>query len=276
MWGEFEAQGAQAGSLLQPGSSPPFGSEDWGSVAESFPLDEEGQQEAGALAVVLGDGSGSAGSGVDNLGRGADVPGGSHSSCQVKQVIIHCWLEPGAGGSSSGGAAEGRPALDEAAAQAAAAALAGVYARALLQLGSAEQLLGGGGGPGGAAAAAAQLLQQALESLGGSGGSEEGGVGAQRRPGQDGRRKAPGGGAVVRGPAHGSSMPTPELVLGPRHVLRMRLLAAAARAAVAAGDRWQQALQWMRELLPLYEFVYPEVGDAISSIHLLESHTAST
>ncbi|KAI7835781.1 hypothetical protein COHA_010324 [Chlorella ohadii] len=48
------------------------------------------------------------------------------------------------------------------------------------------------------------------------------------------------------------------LALGPRHVLRMRLLADLHRAAVA-GEQWQTALAAAYELLPLYREVYPPV-----------------
>ena len=49
------------------------------------------------------------------------------------------------------------------------------------------------------------------------------------------------------------------LALGPRHILRLRLLADLHRAAIAAGE-WEGALSAGRQLLPLYQAVYPEVG----------------
>ncbi|EFN53133.1 hypothetical protein CHLNCDRAFT_137504 [Chlorella variabilis] len=67
------------------------------------------------------------------------------------------------------------------------------------------------------------------------------------------------------------------LALGPRHVLRMRLLADLHRAALAAG-LWEAALAAARQLLPLYKQAYqpiwPQLGllwaSAAKLEHLLE------
>ncbi len=85
----------------------------------------------------------------------------------------------------------------------------------------------------GQAAAAVQRLQQSLAALAG-------------RPSSNGSSSSSDGEVVGR------------LALGPRHVLRMRLLADLHRAAVAA-EQWQTALAAAYELLPLYREVYPPV-----------------
>lgn len=82
----------------------------------------------------------------------------------------------------------------------------------------------------GQAAAAVQRLQQSLAAL----------------AGQLGSRSSSSGAATSR------------LALGPRHVLRMRLLADLHRAAVAA-EQWEAALAAAYELLPLYRQAYPAV-----------------
>ncbi len=86
----------------------------------------------------------------------------------------------------------------------------------------------------GQAGAAAQVLQQALSVSQGSGTS--------------------GSGAAV---------------LGPKHVLRMRLCAALLKAAIDAGDRWEVALQAARALVPMYELVYPKVRGGTSCVACL-------
>ncbi len=48
------------------------------------------------------------------------------------------------------------------------------------------------------------------------------------------------------------------LALGPRHLLRMRLLADLHRAALAAGQ-WEVGLAAARQLLPLYQQTYQPV-----------------
>lgn len=85
----------------------------------------------------------------------------------------------------------------------------------------------------GRAAAAVARLQQALAELCG-----------EPWPGSS-RSITSGGGEAA-------------MSLGPRHVLRMRLLADLHRAAVAAGD-WDAALQSAHLLLPLYQAGYPPV-----------------
>ena len=89
---------------------------------------------------------------------------------------------------------------------------------------------------------AALRLQQRLDGLLASGQAVQ--VAAQLRSALRALCEAPHGG---RG-----------LALGPRHVLRMRLLSDLQRAAVAAQE-WEAALQAARELLPLYKAVYPPV-----------------
>ena len=46
------------------------------------------------------------------------------------------------------------------------------------------------------------------------------------------------------------------VVLGSRHILRLRLLAGLLHALIESGDQWSDALCVARELLPLYEYVY--------------------
>lgn len=99
--------------------------------------------------------------------------------------------------------------------------LAGAYLAALQLQQSLDSMLAAG-----QAAAAVQQLQGALADVGG-------------RPG--------GSGAAAGG-----------LALGPRHVLRMRLLSDLHRAAVAA-EQWEAALAAAYELLPLYREAYPPV-----------------
>lgn len=83
----------------------------------------------------------------------------------------------------------------------------------------------------GQAATAVQRLQQSLAAL-------------ADRPSSNGSSSSSSDGEVVG-----------RLALGPRHVLRMRLLADLHRAAVAA-EQWQTALAAVYELLPLYREVY--------------------
>lgn len=106
--------------------------------------------------------------------------------------------------------------------------LAAQYAAALQLLRAVDGLLAAG-----SAAAAVRQLLAALAALG------------------SGSRAANG-----QHPAAGSGA---ALVLGPRHILRLRLLADLHRAAIAAGQ-WEVALRAGQQLLPLAEFVYPPVG----------------
>jgi hypothetical protein len=238
MWGEF----------APPPSSHPAGFEDpaaaWASAAQSFPLEgdagdfEKRQWPSPAGAVAAADPS--QGAAADKLPAGG-------------LVVVHCWLpglpepkSPNAAGADPTGAAEGamesqqgwqgRHSRDQAAPLSAAAALAEAYAQALRQLQGAEQLSGAGAGATSATSAAAAMdaLQQALAAVSGD--------------------------ALLAGRQGGRSQPELSLALGPKHVLHMRLLAAAMRAAVATGDSWAQALDWACQLLPLYDFVYPEVN----------------
>lgn len=110
---------------------------------------------------------------------------------------------------------------------AAALELATRYAAALQLIQSVDSLLAAG-----SAAAAVSQLQAALAALGGS-----------------------SSGASGQGPAAAA------LALGPRHILRLRLLADLHRAAIAAGQ-WESALRAGQQLLPLYKFVYPPVSPA--------------
>jgi hypothetical protein len=77
-------------------------------------------------------------------------------------------------------------------------------------------------------------------------------------------------GCLPRGPwasAAGATAGRPQagipavVALGPRHVLRQRLLAALLNACVAAGDRWSAALAAAEALAPCYEAAYPRVSD---------------
>jgi hypothetical protein len=61
------------------------------------------------------------------------------------------------------------------------------------------------------------------------------------------------------GAASGLAAGAAQLVLGPRHVLRMRLLADLHRASLAA-EGWSSALATARQLLPLHQQAYQEVG----------------
>ncbi|KAL4855823.1 Histone-lysine N-methyltransferase [Chlorella vulgaris] len=76
------------------------------------------------------------------------------------------------------------------------------------------------------------------------------------------------------GAASGSAAGAAQLVLGPCHVLRMRLLADLHRAALAAED-WSTALATARQLLPLhqqaYQEVWPQPGLLWASVAKLEN-----
>ena len=108
--------------------------------------------------------------------------------------------------------------------------LAQRYAAALQLQQGLEGLLAGG-----RAAGAVQQLALALQALSGPPASSAGG----------GRGSA-------------------SLALGPRHILRMRLLADLHRAAVAAGQ-WDAALRAAYQLLPLHQQAYQPVGGALGS-----------
>ena len=60
-------------------------------------------------------------------------------------------------------------------------------------------------------------------------------------------------------PASSAGGGSASLALGPRHILRMRLLADLHRAAVAA-EQWEAALKAAHQLLPLYQQAYQPVG----------------
>ncbi|GAB4821552.1 hypothetical protein N2152v2_008598 [Parachlorella kessleri] len=146
----------------------------------------------------------------------------------------------------------------------AAAVLAVAYAQALLCLAEAESLLcpaapaaagvaeaaarSGAAGTATAAARASGLAEQSLATVSPSGAG----------PGGEGLNSL-----LSQRSAETQENPAPRhglaFGLGPRHVLRMRLLSTAVRAAIAAGDRWEKAADWARQLLPVYQFVYPEV-----------------
>lgn len=116
----------------------------------------------------------------------------------------------------------------------AASGLAAQYAAALHLLQSLDDLLSAGG-----AASAAQQLRSALAALGGSSSNTAGSANC---------------GSEGHVPVAAAA-----LVLGPRHILRLRLLVGLHRAAIAAGE-WEAALRAGLQLVPLYEFVYPPVS----------------
>lgn len=95
--------------------------------------------------------------------------------------------------------------------------------------------------------AAALQLQQCLDSLLSSGEAATATTHLQQAlQALSGRPAGPAGGRAAA------------LTLGPRHVLRMRLLSDLHRAAVAAGE-WEAALVAAYQLLPLYQAAYQPV-----------------
>ncbi|KAL4427604.1 hypothetical protein ABPG75_001693 [Micractinium tetrahymenae] len=75
-----------------------------------------------------------------------------------------------------------------------------------------------------------------------------------------------GGSRVASSRGAAAASAATALVLGPRHILRLRLLAELHRAAIAAGQ-WEVALRAGQQLLPLYEFVYPAVWPQLGLLH---------
>lgn len=59
-----------------------------------------------------------------------------------------------------------------------------------------------------------------------------------------------------------------KVTLSPGHVHTLRLLELNLKSLISRGDRWNSALRTARELMPLYEEVYPEVWP-IKALHMV-------
>ena len=55
------------------------------------------------------------------------------------------------------------------------------------------------------------------------------------------------------------SMPGPAKALGPHHIWRMRVLEALNRSCIDLGKDWHQTFLVGKQLVPIYDMVYPKV-----------------
>ena len=63
-------------------------------------------------------------------------------------------------------------------------------------------------------------------------------------------------------------LPGPAKALGPQHIWRMRVLEALMRWCIDLGQDWHQAFLVGKQLVPIYDLVYPEVSSANAVLQL--------
>ena len=184
--------------------------------------------------------------------RGSNV-GGCSSSRPAGQpppeATIHCWGRS-AQQQQQQQQEQQQEQHDKELQRAAAAGLAERYAAALHLLAEVDGLLAGAKPE--AAAALAGQLEQAISSL------------SVPITASIGSSVASGSSSSSAGVDRATSAQA--LALGPRHIMRLRLLAAHLRAAIAAGA-WAAALASARALLPLYQATYPPAWPSLA-LHL--------